>query len=117
MKLQKVLFSELSEEVQKQVINEFSESSYNPEYLTQETYSSSVIDAEIVTYEGDENNPLMTVIDIRVFDPYNHIPSPDGYAPVYINFDGWSNWLYDYHDNQGNDIDTIFDEYDGETQD
>lgn len=116
MKLQKYLFSELTKEVQQRVIDEFSTSGYNPEYLTQEDYSTISNNAEIVTNEGDGDNPLLMLIDIRVFDPYNHI-SHENYACVGLNYDGWSGWLYDYRDDEGNDIDTIFEKYNGETQD
>lgn len=114
MKLKKILFSELNSDAQERVINDFSDSGFNPEYLTKigAEYSKRILDAEIVTYEEDE----CILIDIRVFDPYSKIKTGD-YSPVYIGWNGWSNWLYDYRDNQGHDVDAIFEDYDGESQD
>lgn len=60
------------------------------------TCSISCVDVEVV-YDND-----MTLYDYRVFDPYNHIEG------LYTGFDGWTGWLCDYRDLQGNDIDTIF---------
>ena len=77
-------------------MEEFGET-YNPAYLTGE-YSDddAEVGAEVVL---DEDGNLC---DIRVFDPYKRVPNG-----VYINPDGWSNWLYSYEDPDGNDIDTI----------
>ena len=91
---------------------------YNPAYLTGE-YSddSAEVGAEVVL---DEDG---TLYDIRVFDPYNRVKprkDDDGLMrdqAVYIGPDGWSNWLFEYSDNEFNDIDTIFEEYNGVTQD
>lgn len=32
---------------------------------------------------------------------------------LYTNFDGWTQWLCQYEDNEHNTIEVIFDEYDG----
>jgi predicted metal-dependent peptidase len=107
-KLIKKFFSELPKGQQKSIIEDFQQS-FNPEYLTGR-YSNNIVDAEIVV---DENGCLY---DIRVFDPYHKVSHQEGKSAIYINFDGWSGWLYDYRDPAGHDIDEIFDEYDGEVQ-
>lgn len=107
-------FYELPQEQQKSIISEFGEN-FNPAYLTGK-YSTNVVNAEVVT---DEEG---TLYDMRVFDPFNHVqPRRDDDRmmtdmAVYIGFDGWSDWLFDYTDPAGNDVDEIFEEYDGETQ-
>lgn len=103
-KLIKKYFSELPKGQQKSIIKDF-QKWYNPDYLTG-IYSNNIVDAEIVV---DENGCLY---DIRVFDPYHKVSQSD----IYINFDGWSGWLYDYRDPAGHDMDTILEEYDGEVQ-
>lgn len=114
-KLIKKDFYTLTEEEQKSIIAEFGET-YNPAYLTGE-YSKGVVNAEVVT---DEDG---TLYDIRVFDPYNQVhprKDDDGMMTdqaVYIGWDGWSDWLFDYTDPAGNDVDEIIENYDGETQD
>lgn len=70
-----------------------------------ETVSDSILDAEIVT---DEDG---TLYDYRIFDPYHKLG-----GGIYTNFDGWSHWQMAYEDLAGNDVDTIFDEYDGYPQ-
>lgn len=110
-------FSDLSEGVRESIISEFSEH-FNPAYLTGE-YSddNAEVGAEVVL---DEDGNLY---DIRVFDPYNRVQprkDDDGLMrdkAVYIGPDGWSHWLLEYSDNEFNDIDTIFEEYNGVTQD
>lgn len=109
-------FNELSKGQQEAIKNEFGKT-YNPAYLTGE-YSddNAEVGAEVVL---DEDGNLY---DIRVFDPYSRVQprkDDDGLMrdqAVYIGPDGWSHWLFEYSDNEFNDIDTIFEEYDGETQ-
>lgn len=116
-KLSRRYFSELPKDVQGKVKEEFSEH-FNPAYLTGE-YSddNAEVGAEVVLDEDDN------LYDIRVFDPYNRVqPRKDGDGlmrdqAVYIGPDGWSHWLFGYSDNEFNDIDTIFEEYNGVTQD
>lgn len=74
-----------------------------------ENYSPSIIDAELAVYETDGQ-----LIDVKIFDPYHYIKKRD---PIYIGWNGWSNWLYEYQDNHYNTIDDILDEFNGETQD
>lgn len=100
MKLYIINSKEMNDAQKNEVISNLEENGYNPEYDEFE----AVEDADGVIY------------DVRVFDPYNKVKATD-YLPVYINFDGYSNWLYEYRDNAGNTIDTIFDIYEGETQD
>lgn len=109
-KLERNYFSEL-DKAQKQSVKEQLEDrlGLDSEYMKNK-YSSRIVDVEVVY---DENG---TLYDARVFDPYNKI-SGNRRTPIYIGFNGWSNWLGEYRDNAGNDIDDIFDEYDGETQD
>lgn len=113
MKLKKQYLSELTEEKRNEFIREVdsnfggnSAGDLRAVVNAWEKYSSSVIDTEIVTDENDTS-----IYDYRIFDPHHH-----GKNSIYTNFDGWSNWLCEYRDNEGNDIDVIFDEYDGEAQ-
>lgn len=98
-------FYDLSKKQQEDIIAEFGET-YNPAYLTGE-YSKGIVNAEVVT---DEDG---TVCDVRVFDPFNHVhprKDDDGLMTdlaVYIGPYGWSDWLYQYQDFDGNDTDTI----------
>lgn len=116
-KLIKKYFKTLSQGEQESIIEEFGET-YNPAYLTGE-YSddNAEVGAEVVL---DEDGNLY---DIRVFDPYNRVkPRKDDDCltrdqAVHIGPDGWSRWLFEYSDNEFNDIDTIFEEYNGVTQD
>lgn len=70
-----------------------------------DTVSDSILDAELVT---DEDG---TLYDYRIFDPQHRLG-----GGIYTNFDGWSEWRNQYQDNEGNGIDTIFNEYDGVPQ-
>lgn len=68
---------------------------------------SSSLNAEIVT----DNDGV--IYDYRVFDPYHELEDGDPYR----TFDGWTYWQAAYEDNNGHDIDEIFDDFGGETQD
>lgn len=70
-----------------------------------ETINDSMLDAEVVT---DEDG---TLYDYRIFDPQHKLG-----GGIYTNFSGWTDWRNQYQDNEGNDIDTIFDEYGGVPQ-
>lgn len=107
MRLIRKHFSELPKGQQKSIIEGFS-LYYNADYLTGKYHNN--IDAEVVV---DENGILY---DIRVYDPFNIVPQLECTSHVYINPDGWSNWLYGYCDPAGNDVDEILDEYNGEVQ-
>ena len=94
--------SELTKEQQKSVITKLGAETgagYTPDYLTGE-FPCSEVNVEVVL---DEDG---TIYDIRVFDPF-HIINTGGHIPIYIGPDGWSGWLLDYHDPEGNDINTI----------
>lgn len=108
MKLIKKYFDELPESSKNQVIEDFSDE-YNVDYLLNDKYSRSIVNAEVAIDE-DGN-----VYDVRVFDPYHNIPS-NGKLPVYIGPFGWSYWLFGYTDLAGYDVDEIFFEHDGELQ-
>lgn len=102
MKLEIKNFDELSAAQKKETIDQMGEC-YNVDYLTNEDYTRSVVDAEVAIGEDG------CIYDVRVYDPYGHIKS-NGHMPVYINADGWSHWLFDYRDNAGNDVDTIMED-------
>lgn len=68
---------------------------------------SSSLNAEIVV-DGDG-----TIYDYQVFDPYHELKDGDPYR----TFDGWTYWQAAYEDNNGHDIDEIFEDFGGETQD
>lgn len=113
MKLKKQYLSELTEGKRNEIIREvdsnFGENSADDLRAVVnawEEYSPSVVDAEIVTDENDTS-----IYDYRIFDPHHY-----GESDIYTDFNGWSNWLCEYWDNEGNNIDVIFDEYDGEAQ-
>lgn len=104
-------FSELTKEQQKSVADRLGAAlgaGYTPDYLTE--FPSNEVKVEVVL---DEDGALY---DLRVFDPYHFIYA-DGKIPAYIGPDGWSHWLYDYHDPAGHDVNTILDEFDGVPQD
>lgn len=108
MKLEIKNFDELSAAQKKETIDQMGEC-YNTQYMTNEDYTRSVVDAEVAIGEDG------CIYDVRVYDPYGHIKS-NGHMPVYINADGWSHWLFDYRDNAGNTVDTIMEDFDGELQ-
>lgn len=108
MKLEIKNYDELNEAQKKEVIEEMGEC-YNTQYLTNEDYTRAVVNAEVAVGEDG------CIYDVRVFDPYRHIKAND-HVPIYIGADGWSHWLFDYRDLDGNDVDTILEEFDGELQ-
>lgn len=93
-------FYDLPKEQRESIISEFGEY-FSPDYLN-DKYSRNEVNVEVAL---DEDGNLY---DARVFDPYQLVDKG-----VYINPDGWSNWLYDYHDPSGLDIDEIFDQRNG----
>lgn len=104
-------FSELTKEQQKPVIARLGAAlgaGCTPDYLTD--FPSNEVKVEVVL---DEDG---TLYDLRVFDPYHFIYAK-GNIPAYIGPDGWSCWLYDYHDPAGHDVDEILEDYDGVPQD
>lgn len=103
MKLKKIYLSNLSESERKDMCEEYEDLATVNKLWN--NYSTDVIDAEIAVAEDG------TVYDYRIFDPHHYCGNA-----AYINFEGWSNWLCEYRDLQGNNIDAIFDEYDGELQ-
>ena len=109
MKLTSYYFNELNGEQQNRILDNFCENGFSADYLN-DKYSRAIVNA-LVVVDQDFN-----LYDIKVFDPY-HLVKSDKDLPVYIGPDGWSNWLFEYRDNAGNDIDGILDDYDGETQD
>lgn len=112
MKLKKIYLSEIENKNEAAsgsfnlATGDFGESELEAIVKLWETVSDSILDAEIVT---DEDG---TLYDYRIFDPYHKLG-----GGIYTNFDGWSHWRNQYQDNEGNDIDAIFDNYNGETQD
>lgn len=108
MKLTSYYFNELNEEQQNRIMDNFSENGFNADYLNGK-YSRAIVNAQVVVDGG------WNLYDIKVFDPYNLVKD-DECLPVYIGAGGWSNWLFEYRDNAGNNIDEILDDYDGETQ-
>lgn len=108
MKLTSYYFNELNKEQQARIQNDFYGNGYNLDYLN-DTYSRSFVNAQVVVDED------FNLYDIKVFDPYNLVKNVKD-LPVYINPDGWSNWLFEYRDNAGNDMDAILEDFDGETQ-
>lgn len=105
MKLTSYYFNELTEEQQNRVMNDFSENGGNSDYLNGK-FSREEVNVEVVVDED------FNLYDIKVFDPYQLVKT-EGSTPVYIGPDGWSDWLYDFHDPAGNSIDTIFEDQDG----
>ena len=104
-------FNELTKEQQKSIVARLGAAlgvGLTPDYLT--GFPSNEVKVEVVL---DEDG---TLYDLRVFDPY-HFIYPSENIPAYIGPDGWSCWLYDYHDPAGHDVDEILDEFDGVTQD
>ena len=105
MKLTSYYFNELTEEQQTSLMNDFQENGGNADYLNGK-FSREEVNAEVVI---DEDG---TLYDIRVFDPLHLVDKK-----LYVYADGWSNWLYEYTDPAGHDIDEILNNYDGEIQD
>ena len=100
-------FSELTKEQQKSVIARLGAAlgaGYTPDYLTE--FPSNEVNVEVVL---DEDG---TLYDLRVFDPFRFIKT-GGNTMLYIEPDGWSDWLYGYYDPAGNYIDTILEDQDG----
>lgn len=109
MKITVKNFDDLTRAQMKEVIEQMGEC-YNVDYLTNDDYSRSVVNAEVAVGEEDG-----CIYDVRVYDPYQHINTGE-FIPVFIGAYGWSYWLFGYHDLDGNDVDTIIDEFDGELQ-
>lgn len=108
MKLEIKNFDELSAAQKKETIDQMGEC-YNVDYLTNEDYTRSVVNAEVAIGEDG------CIYDVRVFDPYGHIKA-NGHTPIYIYADGWSDWLFGYTDPAGNDIGEILEDFDGVLQ-
>ena len=101
MKLTRYYFNELTEEQQTSLMNDFQENGGNADYLNGK-FSREEVNVEVVV---DEDG---TLYDFRVFDPFQLVDKK-----LYVYADGWSNWLLEYRDNAGNDVDEILDEFDG----
>jgi len=108
-KLSKFYFDELNKDQQCRVMIDFRDNGGNLDYLNGK-FSRSVVSAEVVVDED------FVLYDIRVFDPYHHVKNEGG-TPIYIGPVGWSNWLFEYRDNAGHDVDEILDEFGGVPQD
>ena len=105
MKLTRYYFNELTEEQQTSLMNDFQENGGNADYLNGKFSREYVNVAVVVDEDG-------TLYDFRVFDPFQLVDKK-----LYVYADGWSNWLLEYRDNAGNDVDEILDEFDGVPQD
>ena len=108
-KLSKFYFDELPKEQQNRIMESFLDNGGNLDYLNGK-FSREEVNAEVVVDED------FVLYDIRVFDPYQLVKNA-GSTPIYIGPIGWSNWLFEYWDNAGHDVDEILDEFDGVTQD
>lgn len=108
-KLTKFYFDELNKDQQCRVMIDFRDNGGNLDYLSGK-FSRSVVSAEVVVDED------FNLYDIKVFDLYQLVKNDEG-TPIYIGPVGWSNWLFEYRDNAGHDVDTILDEFDGVPQD
>lgn len=108
MKITSYSFDELTEEQRIKVITQAEENLVDIDYLQYVT--PALGNAEIVVDED------FLLYDVKIFDPYHTVQS-EGNTPLYINADGWSNWLLEYRDNAGNDVETILRYYEGELQD
>ena len=108
-KLSKFYFDALNKDQQRRVMIGFRDNGGNLDYLNCKV-SRSVVSAEVVVDED------FNLYDIKVFDLYHLVKNGEG-TPIYIGPVGWSNWLFEYRDNAGNDVDTILDEFDGVPQD
>ena len=112
MKIEVKNYDELTESQKKEVLDKMGDC-YNVDYLAIDDYSRSEVNAEVAI--GEDGN----VYDVRVYDPYQHINTGEDtgeFIPVFIGAYGWSYWLFGYRDLDGNDVDTIIDEFDGELQ-
>lgn len=76
-----------------------------------EEYGKQNVNAEVVIPQEDIDSPCPVLYDLRIFDPYRK-----ACGNIFLNADGWSGWLDNYRDPQGNGIDTVFDDYGGEIQ-
>lgn len=109
MKLTSYYFNKLNEEQQIRIMDNFCENGFSADYLNGK-YSRAIVNAQVVV---DQN---FNLYDIKVFDPYNQVKDAEC-LQVYITPSGWSNWLYEYTDPAGHDVDEILEDYDGEIQD
>lgn len=99
-------FDELTKEQQRRIMNDFSsKTGLNTDYLNV-NFPREEVNAEVAV---DEDG---TIYDIRVFDPFHLVDNE-----LYVYSDGWSDWLYEYRDPAGNDVDDILEVYDGVLQD
>ena len=104
-KLTAYYFYELTKEQQRRVTESFIDNGGNEDYLNGK-FSRDEVNVEVVV---DEDG---TLYDFRVFDPFQLVDKE-----LYVYADGWSNWLLEYSDNAGHDVDEILDEFDGVPQD
>ena len=104
-KLTKCYFDELPKEQQRRVTESFLDNGGSEDYLNGK-FSREEVNVEVVI---DEDG---TLYDFRVFDPFQLVDKE-----LYVYADGWSNWLLEYRDNAGHDVDEILDEFDGVPQD
>lgn len=100
-KLTKFYFDELPKEQQRRVTESFLDNGGSEDYLNGK-FSREEVNVEVVI---DEDG---TLYDFRVFDPFQLVDKE-----LYVYADGWSNWLLEYRDPAGNDIDTILQDQDG----
>lgn len=108
-KLSKFYFDELPKEQQNRIMEIFLDNGGNSDYQNGK-FSREEVNVEVVVDED------FVLYDIRVFDPYQLVK--DGRSgTLYIYPDGWSDWLFEYSDNAGHDVDEILDEFGGVTQD
>jgi len=85
MKITFYFFDELTEEQRIRVINQASENGVNLDYL-EEDFVPALVNAEVVVDED------FFLYDVRICDPYHYVKS-EGNTQIYINADGWTNWL------------------------
>lgn len=100
-KLTAYYFDELTKEQQRRVKESFLDNGGSEDYLNGK-FSRDEVNVEVVV---DEDG---TLYDFRVFDPFQLVDKE-----LYVYADGWSNWLLEYIDPAGNDIDTILEDQDG----
>lgn len=115
MKLTKIYLSELGDATCIDKMLDHANGEYGNSDLSKvakawDNYMANTVDAEIVTDTENSN-----IYDYRIFDPQHLVKDASGNS-YFTNNDGWTNWMTGYEDNNGNDVNTIFDEHNGYAQ-
>lgn len=113
MKLEKIDYLDITNDELRKKAQEFIEEYImNFDEVINEFGDGKIRVVEVyVAYDPTDN----TIFDVEIFDPYHHFTTSSGEA-LYTDCSGYVGWIAGWEDPEGNDADTVFDEYDGVPQ-